>query len=202
MKYVLHMYLSMTDSPSEAALRSLHDQERPLSPPVTASILSPPPENYRRFAGHTPGGSMNGQLFSNPETDKAQHPILLDKTNTTDTQEDVPLKGPLGLGASPESTLDILHTLDEKLQDVKDNPEQLTPSVLVGEKVVTNNKLSDKLRDHSISSTLQPPMEMSASTSDAPQSKVFEQVVDGPKLRVKRSMNFGAPLGTLNAPFT
>ena len=141
---------------------------------------------------------MNGQMFLNQETKKAQHPMLLEKTNDTDTHGDVPLKGPLGLGANPESTLDILHTLDEKLQDVKDNPEQLTPAVLVGEKVAKNDKLTDRSENDPVS-YLQFPMDTSVSTTDASQTKIFEQVVDGPKLRVKRSMNFGAPLGTLNS---
>ena len=143
---------------------------------------------------------MSGRDFFDQETPKALRPMLSDKTNATDAQEDMPLKGPLGLGAEPESTPDILHTLDEKLQDVKDHPEQLTPAVLVGEQTVTNSKLSGNFKDEppSSSTVLQLATEKSTATSD---TNVYEQVVDGPKLRVKRSMNFGAPLGSLNPPF-
>ena len=145
---------------------------------------------------------MSGQAYCDPGTAKALHPMLTDKSNNTNALDDIPLKGPLGLGAEPESTPDFLHKLDEKLQDVKDNPEQLTPAVLVGEQIITNGKLSGNVQDEQPSSSLisQMPIEKSASASGTTQSKVYEQVVDGPKLRIKRSMNFGAPLGSLNPP--
>ena len=132
-------------------------------------------------------------------------PALTETTNIVQPVEDMPLKGSLGLAAKPESALHVLYTLDEKLQDVKDNPEQLTPAVLTGEQTVaasTNEyENGEKRQEENQEENEKEPVQV-AEPALANPPNVYEQVVDGPKLKVKRSMNFGAPLGSLKPPLS
>jgi hypothetical protein len=174
-----------------------------LPPPSTVNVLSPPPENYLRHAGHTPGlltGDpsvlMNILSPRDDSTPKQLVPIRPhmhhhEAAHHEETKEDRSLKGPLGLGTKPENTLDVLQKLDEKLQDVKDHPEQLKPAVLKtiahADEGTENEDPADKKAEKNKRWS---PHKSAGDAFDA-------GIPDGPRLKLKQSLNFGAPLGSL-----
>lgn len=162
------LFVASTEIPSVAVTDQAED---PHSPPTTAKPgLSPPPENFRLHAGHTPRAAR-----SNRESFHDDHKKKLEAINEAalnDPVDDPPLKGPLVLAPSPQQNPTMLADLDKRLQSLADSEDDAAPECLRG----------------SVGGETASGHAQAASASQA--------VVDGGiRLKVKRSMNFGAPLG-------
>lgn len=110
----------------------------------------------------------------------AEAPIPPDDDPVYDVAEDHALTGPLALPTNPENGGGIIiSALEEKLQDAMEFPGHSKPTVLQG--------------------TVSEDGDESEAPSADPSSGAEVAVVDdaGPKLKMKRSMNFGAPIGAL-----
>lgn len=143
-------------------------EDYPYEPPSsTIPPMSPPPAEYRRHAGHTPGASVSllspgneaeEEEDASPGSDTptqssfaslaaiANGTVPAAQLDTVDEEEDLPLKGTLGLKNRPEDSTWFLEELDKKLKELSKEDED-------------------------------------------------EDVDAFPPLRLKASMNFGAPLG-------
>lgn len=174
-----------------ATPNKLHAQESPFSPPPSAAaMLSPPPPGYVEHAGHTPAklGSMSAELVPGQHTPtrvNSLHNRNLGQTNGMDG--DRPLRGPLGLATNPTEGYGSIQIrdLDAKLQDVTEHPEQHVPAVL------QNSLLSPGANDADGESS------SGATTPTSSNKPPHSEGDQGPHLKVKQSMNFGAPLGRI-----
>ncbi len=181
--------------PLHIATAAHHDRNS-LSPFPLHAVSSPPPESYRLHAGHTPRATSFGPLspplvVGTPGT-SGLPPLDHILQNDGVGDEDPPLKGPLVLDNRPENALDMLHALEERLQDVKDHPEQSTPAVLQG---AANPRSPSDGSDDTVK-----PDKRADQAKEEPPSKSSERIDDGIRLRLKPSMNFGAPFGSLKTP--
>ncbi|PNS19488.1 hypothetical protein CAC42_7332 [Sphaceloma murrayae] len=116
------------------------DEELPASPPATRQVLSPPPAEYRKDAGHTPL-----RIPSRPESsDSATRPsAFLGALEATPTRsnthrnmsiatddEDVALSGPLRLPelpSNPGSENFTMDALTARLQYIEEHPDESLP---------------------------------------------------------------------------
>ncbi|KAL9097415.1 MAG: hypothetical protein Q9165_000311 [Trypethelium subeluteriae] len=185
-------------SPRAGCTPRADDSEGPRSPPTSTAILSPPPPKNRAYAGHTPlqpealsvsntPGGQDTPTMRNTHQN-AEAPVPPEDDPVHDVMEDRALTGPLGLPTNPENGgAMIISALEEKLQDAVQFPGHSRPTVLQG----TVSEDGDGCE---------------APADDRPSPfnpKTQSTGVDaGPKLKVKRSLNFGAPIGALPAkPF-
>ncbi|KAI9691690.1 MAG: hypothetical protein M1822_007762 [Bathelium mastoideum] len=181
-------------SPNANSTPRAVDTDDPRSPPSSTAIMSPPPSKNRAYAGHTPLKAEAMSVSSTPggqDTPTARNthrnaeaPVPLEIDPVHDVHEDPALTGPLGLPTNPENGGDvIINALDEKLQDAAQFPGHSRPTVLQG----TISEDGDGSEAHAED----PPTPLATSAEEA------AAVDAGPKLKVKRSMNFGAPIGAL-----
>jgi len=158
--------------------------------------MSPPPPEYVQHAGHTPRLSdlPAGHGQDTPTRFGTKHNESI--FHNYDHDDDPPLKGPLILPTNPnEGGNSILSTLGSKLQEVAEDPGHATPAVLAHtlpidfaqaaarQQKAEGDEQGDSKRHLSDPGITIVPTE---TLGDA-----------GPRLKVKRSMNFGAPLGSL-----
>jgi hypothetical protein len=170
------------------------------SKPSTLEIINAP-ENRRltMHAGHTPNHSVHkfdmdsGNATPTQNEHRRHEPSLvvdeprpeMDENN----DEDPKLKGPLGLLNIPEDEI-FLTALTNKLEEVKQNG-LLSPSQLSVENK-NPNTVTDSSSGNPRSATDEP-----AQGSDKADDEDSEAVVVPPVLKVKASMNFGRPFGSL-----
>ena len=180
-------------SPDTNLTPRAEDSEDPRSPPTSTAILSPPPAKNTAYAGHTPLKPEALSVSSTPgEQDtptarnthqNAEAPIPSDNDPIHDVDDDRALTGPLGLPTNPENAGGvIISALNEKLQDAAESPDHSKPTVLQG--TISEDGDGSEAPLEGTPPSLEPEAE--------------DTVVDaGPKLKLKRSMNFGAPIGAL-----
>ena len=188
----------MLVSPRADLTPRFEDAEGPRSPPTSTAILSPPPAKNTAYAGHTPLKAEAMSVNSTPggqdtptvrnTHQNAEAPVPADDDPVHDVMEDRALTGPLGLPNNPENGGGtFISALDEKLQDALQFPGHSRPTVLQGT-VSEDGEGSEAPPEH-------PPEPLDPETEEA-------TVDAGPKLKIKRSMNFGAPIGALpDKPF-
>ncbi|KAL9076846.1 MAG: hypothetical protein Q9157_003549 [Trypethelium eluteriae] len=174
------------------------DSEGPRSPPTSTAILSPPPPKNRAYAGHTPlkpeamsvsntpGGQDTPTVRNTHQNAEALVPSENDPVH--DVMEDRALTGPLGLPNNPENGgAIIINALEEKLQDAVQFPSHSRPTVLQGTISEDGDTSEAPANDQPL------PLKTDAQGTG---------VDAGPKLKIKRSLNFGAPIGAMPAkPF-
>ncbi|KAF2150497.1 hypothetical protein K461DRAFT_269940 [Myriangium duriaei CBS 260.36] len=200
------------------------DVEDPLSPPATGQILSPPPPEYLRNAGHTPI-----RIASRPTSSHSQGQAELDDTPTrrntarnlalpNEVDDDPGLSGPLRLPELPTTPGDENFTIDAltaRLQYIEEHPDESEPLALsakpnrddesdvdtsdhtikpVEEAVIETKETPLISQSLSSAAEMSPPPASEASQTLTPQDRLQDR---GIKLKTKASMNFGAPLGKL-----
>ncbi|KAF2277047.1 uncharacterized protein EI97DRAFT_441810 [Westerdykella ornata] len=146
------------------------NDEVPLSPPPTETLLSPLPLANRLHAGHTP---IIPALFS-----PLQNELLEEKSRERTPDMDEPLRGPLSLPLLPGDGADDrieLKVLDAELEKIAKAQQQDS----------TSNPVREDAQPHSQKRSTE--SRRRSSTDDI-------EVVDGVILKKPR-MNFGAPLG-------
>lgn len=127
--------------PSDADIeKSNLDAQTPLSPPATRQVLSPPPAEYLKNAGHTPL-----RIDSRPSSSHSHKgPVGVDDTPTrrntahnfalsNDSDEDVGLAGPLRLPELPNVPSSENFTIDmltARLQYIEEHPKESEPLAL------------------------------------------------------------------------
>ncbi|EKG18333.1 hypothetical protein MPH_04415 [Macrophomina phaseolina MS6] len=173
-------------------------EEEPPSPVSTAAHLSPPPEAYRRHAGHTPGkaGSFSMETTPGEKTPKAIPPpapveedVAVQSESSED--EDPPMQEPLFLPSRPDRPegSSMLDVLQEKLSVISEHPEEQRPAVLQGIPPSETSESEVDPLDNAASLPVDP-VEVEEGPSSAKQ-------VPGIRLKTKRSYNFGAPIGEM-----
>lgn len=205
----------------------LKAQEAPYEPPATAvPPQSPPPPAYRRHAGHTPGASVSltspgGELASDkdpgadtptqatfgsllgvakngvPAAESSKEQTLRRASDQLD--DDPPLKGPLGLRNDPEDSSFFLEMLNKKLCDVSDDPASNKPKVLKRDtdELSVISESVDGQSNHDSNESDNPSQGTRQEESSTEQAGDDEEPIP---LRLKPSMNFGAPLGHALSP--
>ncbi|KAF9635731.1 hypothetical protein BFW01_g6626 [Lasiodiplodia theobromae] len=174
-------------------------EEEPPSPVSTAAHLSPPPEAYRRHAGHTPGaGSFSMQTTPGEKTPKAIPPpvapvedeIAVQSESSED--EDQAMQEPLFLPPRPDrpEASSMLDVLQEKLASISEHPEEQRPAVLQGVPPSETSESEVDPLDNAASLPVEP-----AEDDEVPGPA--EPQVPGIRLKTKRSYNFGAPIGEM-----
>jgi hypothetical protein len=170
------------------------EPEGPMSPPTSTNILSPPPPKNRAYAGHTPlkAEALSAATTPGQDTPTARNTAQnveasasQDDSSIKDLPDDPVLRGPLSLSNTPEHGEQMLQALEDKLRDAAEFPGHSRPTVLQG--VVSEDGDASETNGEGApeqSSLEEPPAD--GSTLDA-----------GPILKVRRSMNFGAPIGAL-----
>jgi hypothetical protein len=160
------------------------------------------PENHRLTmnAGHTPNHSIHklelGDSGGATPTQEQHHfrnpsmaigkPEERDKNIDTDPE----LRGPLGLKNDPPKDELFLAALTNKLKEVKESG-LISPS----ETSVDNEDLNDIMK--SITSSIGPENKPLASVSEGIEDADDSKQDEAPLLKVKASMNFGRPFGSL-----
>ncbi|KAI9700142.1 MAG: hypothetical protein M1820_006924 [Bogoriella megaspora] len=172
-------------SPFNTSTPRAEQVEGPRSPPSTTAILSPPPSKNRAHAGHTPLKPEALSVASTPGQDtptaRNTQQNLEAPIPEPDVAGDRPLSGQLALPNQPEAGGEqFLHALDSKLQDAIEGHGR--PTVLQG--VPSEDGGSEAMIEER--EPLPSTEEDESATLDA-----------GPRLKIKRSLNFGAPIGAL-----
>ena len=135
----------------------------------------------------TPGGVDTPTVRNTHRNAEAPVPSASDPVH--DVPEDRALTGPLALPEYPGNGGDVfISALDEKLQDAVQFPGYSRPTVLQGTVSEDGDGSEVPTEDHPAS------METEAEVEAEADSAALDA---GPKLKVKRSMNFGAPIGAL-----
>lgn len=197
-------------------------QEAPYAPPASViPPLSPPPPSYRRHAGHTPGASvalMSPPAFDQEHQDGSDTPRpnkfgslaglaaqngngasqasreeTLRRANQEllEATDDPPLKGPLGLKNNPDDSSLFLDLLSKKLTDVSEDPASNAPKVLRRD-TDDLSVISESIDGQSTIDADENP-KTAAAVDTAHKEKADDE--EPIPLRLKPSMNFGAPLG-------
>ncbi|KAL1649933.1 hypothetical protein SLS58_001309 [Diplodia intermedia] len=178
-------------------------EEEPPSPMSTVAHLSPPPEAYRRHAGHTPGaGSFSLEHTPGDKTPKAIPPPTVPvedevavqsessaASEASEEDEDPAMQEPLFLPPRPEAS-SMLDALQEKLEMISEHPEDQRPAVLQGAPPSDTSESELDPLDNAASLPADPAEDEEGPGSAEPQ-------VPGIRLKTKRSYNFGAPIGEM-----
>lgn len=188
-----------TPSSNESATRNKPEQERPLAPhPSRPKMPSERQDSYFPIAEDTTADSQPHHASEHIAKEKGEA-----VGHGRNEDEDLALKGPLGLTNDERGDAKFLSDLDRKLSEaaLKLSPSQTGSSL-----------------DRSPSGAEKPPGEIDASTvavaegqdkenephtpptqaqkeSKADETKTFETPESEPRLRIKRSMNFGSAFG-------
>lgn len=163
---------------------------------LPSSVLAEPQDPYTKDAGHTPLAPR-----SNLNTDGAASARSSNVTTPTQPETERP---PL----EPHTTSIRLpaERSDSYFPPTEDRPDDADPELsgplglknIKGEDDKFLNELDSKLQRAASSDTLEPSAVAGASDSDGStgiDEKAFEQPEEEPKLRIKRSMNFGSAFG-------
>lgn len=197
-RFAAATHLGLDGMTTVGGARGGNVEEEPPSPVSTAAHLSPPPESYRKHAGHTPGkvGSFSMETTPGDKTPKAIPPavpvedeVAIQSESSED--EDPPMQEPLFLPSRPDrpdgaTMLDALH---ERLAVISEHPEDQRPACLQGVPSSATESEIDPLDNAALLST------ESADNDDG--SGSAEPQVPGIRLKTKRSYNFGAPIGEM-----
>ncbi|KAF4553230.1 Hypothetical protein D9617_7g029570 [Elsinoe fawcettii] len=120
------------------------EDELPASPPATRQILSPPPPEYRKNAGHTPlripsrpessDSTNRTSLFLEAlEATPTRRNTARNKSMVSDDDEDIALSGPLRLPelpSKPSSENFTMDALTARLQYIEEHPDENQPLAL------------------------------------------------------------------------
>ncbi|PSK34939.1 hypothetical protein B9Z65_1522 [Elsinoe australis] len=128
----------------ELEVKADMEDDLPPSPPATRQVLSPPPPEYRRDAGHTPlrmpsrpvssDSATRGSAFLDTlEVTPTRVNTERNRTMSQDSEDDIALSGPLRLPelpGKPTSENFTMEALTAKLQYIGEHPDENQPLAL------------------------------------------------------------------------